>query len=220
MEKTMRFAEIPQIRRGVVFSDPFYGPDVWCQYRKEFNPSSSWAMKMESSRDEDGYAYFILLMGRGSVLSGLRVVDYEEGAAIHHYAHHVLESKEIGADTARVFIGSLDCFEKFGDEASIYTAADGLFGELQVITCKGEQDPAGFLFMGEIDTAVTDEDQLFRTITAAFDGHEIDLERFEKLTDPNSLEVRKQLSKEVQRAKALDHDDKRQPKKGRNDQER
>ena len=220
MEKTVRFAEIPQIRRGVVFSDPFYGSDVWCQYRKEFNPSSSWAMKMESARDEDGYAYFTLLMGRGSVLSGLRLVDYEEGAAIHHYAHHVLESKDIGADTARVFIGSLDCFERFGNEASIYTAADGLFGELQVVTCKGEQEPAGFLFMGEIDTAVTDEDDVFRTVTAAFDGHEIDRERFEKITDPNSLEVRKELAKEVRHAKAFEQGEKPKTEKGKDTPER
>ena len=72
--------------------------------------------------------------------------------------------------------------------------------------------------MGVIDTAITDEDELFRTITAAFDGHEINRERFEKITDRNSLENRTQLAKEIQKAKALEQGDR--PQKGKNTPER
>ena len=91
MEKTIKYAEIPQVRGGVAFSDPSYSADVWCCYQKAFNPSSGWVMKMESTRDEDGYAEFSLLIGRRSALSGLRL-DEE---SIHHYAHHVLASEPI-----------------------------------------------------------------------------------------------------------------------------
>lgn len=219
MEKFSKYAEFPQVSKGVVFSDPYYDESVWCQYRKAFNPSSGWAMKMESVRDDDGYAEFSLLIGRRSLLSGLRLD--EEAGTIKHYAHHqISDPVTLGMDTAQIYLGSLKFFEMYGEEASIRTGTDGEFGQVYPVTCKGEDEPAGFVLMAAIDTVITDEDELFRTVTAAFDGHEIDRERFEKITDPNSLEVRKQLSKEVQRAKALDHDDKRQPKKGRNDQER
>ena len=145
-------------------------------------------------------------------MSGLRVSENGERTAIHHYAHHRLEAKEIGIDTACVFVGSLDNFEKWGEEGSIYTAADGLFGELQVITCKGEDEPSGFLLMGAVDGAITNEEDMFRTVTAAFGGHEIDRERFEKITNPNDLEVRKELAKEIRHANALEQPGKSQEK--------
>ena len=220
MEKTIRFAEIPQVRGGVAFSDPSYSADVWCCYQKAFNPSSGWAMRMESSLDEDGYVEFMLFLGRRSTMSGLRVVENEQGASIHHFAHHEIEVREIGIDTARVYCGSLCGFQEWGEEASIYTAADGLFGELRILTCKGEDEPAGFLLMGAVDGAITDEDELFRTVTAAFDGHEIDRERFEKITDPNSFEVRQAIDKEIRHAKAIEQGEKPKSTKGKNTPER
>jgi len=220
MEKTTRYAEIPQLRKGVAFSDPSYDSTVWCCYQKEFYPSSGWVMKMESTRDDDGYVDFALSLGRKTTMSGLRVVESEEGAAIHHYKHHELESKEIGIDTARVFVGSLENFEKWGEEASIYTAADGLFGDLQVITCKGEEEPAGFLLMGAVDGDITSEDDLFRIVTSAFDGHEIDKARFEQLTNPNELVTRLELAKEIRRANAFEKPEKPRPEKGQGGPER
>ncbi|MBR3689652.1 MAG: hypothetical protein IKK82_00260 [Kiritimatiellae bacterium] len=220
MEKTTRYAEIPQLKKGVAFSDPSYDSTVWCCYQKEFHPSSGWVMKMESTRDDDGYVDFALSLGRKTTMSGLRVVEDEEGAAIHHYKHHEIESKEIGIDTARVFVGSLDNFEKWGEDASIYTAADGLFGDLQIITCKGEDEPAGFLLMGAVDGDITSEDDLFRTITAGFDGHEIDKLRFEKLTNREDLQLRMELAKEIKQAKAFEKSDKSQPEKGKGEPER
>ena len=218
MEKTIRFAEIPQVRGGVAFSDPSYSADVWCCYQKAFNPSSGWVMKMESTRNEDGYAEFALMVGRKSVLSGLRLD--EDAGTIHHYAHHAIDAKEIGIDTARVYCGSLHGFQEWGEEASIYTAADGLFGDLYVVTCKGENQPSGFLLMASVDTAITDENDVFRTVTAAFDGHEIKRERYEKLTDPSSLEVRKEIAKEVRLAKAVEQAEKPKSGKEKNTPER
>lgn len=215
MKKNTRYAEIPQLK-GVAFSDPFYTADIWCQYRHDFNPSSGWVMRMETTRDESGIVEFALSLGRPTTLSGLKV---NEGS-FSHYGHHAIKDYEIGIDCARVFVGSLDNFEKFGEEASVFTAADGLFGDLHVITCMGEDEPAGFLLLGGIDGDITNEDELFRTITAAFDGHEIDRERFEKLTDPNALEVRKGLAKEFHHAKALEKGNKPQPEKGRGNPER
>ncbi|MBQ9955186.1 MAG: hypothetical protein IJO87_07125 [Eggerthellaceae bacterium] len=219
MEKTIKYAEIPQVRGGVAFSDPDYSPDTWCCYQRAFNPSGGWIMKMESARDEDGYVEFALTLGRRSMMSGLRVVENGEGAVIRHLAHHQLEAKAIGCDTARVFVGSLDCFERWGEEASIYTAADGLFANLQVVTCKGEDEPAGFLLIGAIDGGITSEDELFRTIVSAFDGHEIDRSRFAKLVDPNSLEIRRELVKELRRARAFEQGEKPN-EKGEGDTER
>lgn len=85
------------------------------------------------------------------------------------------------------------------EEASIYTAADGLFGDLYIFTEKGEEDPEGFLFMGSIDGGITDEEELFRTIVAAFEGQEINRGRFAKLTITNSddREVGRRLAEEL-----------------------
>ena len=55
---------------------------------------------------------------------------------------------------------------------------------------------------GAIDTVVTDEDKLFRTVVSAFDGREINRERFEALTNRNDPEVRKALAKEAHHAKS------------------
>ena len=94
-----------------------------------------------------------------------------------------------------------------------------MFGELQVVTCKGEDEPSGFLLMGGIDPDITPADDMFRTVTAAFGGHEIDRERFEKLVDPNSLEMRKQFAKELRRARAFEQGEKPH-EKGKGDMDR
>lgn len=219
MEKSTRWAEIPQLK-GVAFSDPMYQDDVWCQYRRDFNPSSGWVMRMETTRDETGIVEFALSLGRPTTMSGLSVVDSGESVSFKHYKHHSIENYEIGIDSAQVFVGSFENFEKWGEDASIRTGADGLFGELHVISCKGEDEPAGFLLLGGIDGDVVGEDELFRTITAGFDGHEIDKARFEQLTDPNDLAMRLELAKEVRRANALEKPDKPQPEKGKSDPER
>lgn len=180
MEKTVRFAEIPQVKGGVAFSDPLYSSDIWCCYQKAFGPASGWVMKVESTCDEDGFVEFALFLGHRSMMSRVRI-DEEEGA-IRYGGSYCLETREVGCDTARVYIGGLDAFYEWGEEASIYTAADGLFGDLYIFTKKGEEDPEGFLLMGSIDGGITDEEELFRTVVAAFEGHEISRERFEKIT--------------------------------------
>ena len=221
MDKNTRWAEIPQLK-GAAFSDPMYQDDVWCQYRRDFNPSCGWVMRMETTRDDMGIVEFALSLGRPTVMSGLSVIDNGESTSIKHYKHHAIENYDVEIDSARVFIGSHHNFEKWGEEASIQTGADGLFGELHVISCKGEDEPAGFL-LGGIDGDVTNEDELFRTVTAGFDGHEIDKARFEQLTNPNDLVMRLELAKEVRRANALEKPekpDKPQPEKGKGDPER
>lgn len=216
MEKTTRYAEIPQIRKGVAFSDPSYDSSVWCCYQKEFNPSSGWVMRLETTRDEEGVVEFTLSLGRRTTMSGLSLTDDDgEGASFRYYKHQSIEDREIGIDSACVFVGSLQNFEDFGDAASIYTASDGLFGDLYIISCKGEEEPSGFLLVGGIDGDITGEDELFRTIVAGFDGHEIDQERFERLTDPNDIEIRKGLAKEIRLADIFERSGKAQPTKGK-----
>ena len=218
MDKQFHFAEIPQLN-GVAFSDPWYGPEIHCQYRNDFRPSSGWAMKMESFLNPDGILEFALFLGRPSTLSGLGVTDKGDRSVIHHYAHHQLEEKEIGIDTACVVVASYDNFQKFGESASVYTGADGLFGDLNVITCKGEDEPAGFLLIGGVDPDLTPADELFRTFAAGFGGHAIDRERYETLTSRDNLEVRKQLAKEFRHFKAYEQAEKSH-ERGKGDIER
>lgn len=203
MEETTRYAVIPAIRKGVAFSDPLYGADVWCQYRQEFE-ASDWLLKMETKRGDDGIIEFELHMGRKTLLSGLSVIDEGETASISNYSHYKVDMTEIGIDSAHVFVGTLENFEGFGEEGSIYTAADGLFGNLCSFTVKGEQAPAGFLLMGSIDGDITDENELFLTVLSSFDGQETERNLYEHLTDKNDLDLRQLLAKEMRVAKAAE----------------
>ena len=200
MELNRRYAEIPEIKKGIIFSDPSYGPDIWCQYRKEFT-ASGWGLKLESFRDEDDYIEMTLYVGRRTLLSGLTVEESNGSVSVSYPSRYNIDKFEIGIDTARVFTGTLDCFEQFGEEGSIYTAADGLYGDLHVFTCKGEDKPAGFLLTSAVDGSLATEEELFRTLVSSFGGQEIDKDRFEEITDRNHLSVRLQASAEISHAR-------------------
>lgn len=215
MEKMTQYAEIPEIKKGIAFSDPCYDGEVWCQYRKEFQ-ASDWLMKLDTSRDEDGYVNFNLSIGRHTLLSGLSVKETERGAAVSSFSHYESSDTELGMDTARIFVGSLDNFENFAEEASIYTASDGLFGDLLVFTAKGEKEPAGFLVIGCVDGSITDEKDLFQTAVASFDGKQIEQARYEQLTDKEDIGLRIEIAKEMMEAKKAvnrDKPDKNQPER-------
>lgn len=203
MTKYERFAEVPQIKKGVAFSDPSYDASVWCQYRKEFQ-ASDWVMKMESTRDEYDYVDFTLMLGRKTCLSGTSINETEQGKSFSYYKHYGVKEAELGCDTASIFVGSLDNFENWAEEGSVYTAADGLFGNLYEFGDKVTGEPAGYLLIGSVDSAVTNEDDLFQTIRSSFDAIEVSKERYEQLTDKEDFDLKLDLAKEIAQANALE----------------
>lgn len=203
MQTSERYAEIPEIKTGIIFSDPSYGPDIWCQYRKEF-AASGWGMKLKTLRDESDYIEMTLCVGRRTLLSGLSVEEADGQVSVSYPARFRTDHYEIGIDTAKVFVGTLSSFRQWGEEGSIYTGADGLFGDLQVFTCKGEEKPAGFLLTSAVDGSLTTEEELFQTLLSSFQGQEIDKSRFDEITDRNHLSVRLQASAELSHAKEED----------------
>lgn len=181
-----RYAEIPEIRGGIVFSDPSYDENVWCQYRKAFD-AKNWLMKLDT-HEEEGYIHFDLTLARRTLMTGLqvdRVGEYNEISFPERFDH---KQVEIGIDTACVYVGSMANLE-VGEEAAIYTGSDGLFGDLNVFTCIGEEDPAGFFISSAVDSNLTSDEYLFTLLTAALDGKEISRFRFDELTDRSNVSL-------------------------------
>lgn len=204
MDKLVKYAEIPTIKKGIAFSDPWYDESVWCQYRKEFH-DTDWLMKLETRRDEDNYINMTLSIGRRTLMTGLKCeeTDPELGQFDLAYpSRFQYDEAELGIDTAKIFIGSLDNFEKFAEEGAVYTAADGMFGNLYAFTCRGEDQPAGFLLLAAVDGDITEEEELFQTLRSSFDGREIDKDRYDARTDPSDLSLRVLAAAELRHANA------------------
>lgn len=211
MEKTIKYAEIPEIKKGIAFSDPWYDETVWCQYRKEFS-DKDWVMKLETRRDEDNYINMTMSIGRRTLMAGLECEETNPELGefnLSYPSRFQYGEVELGIDTAKIFVGSLDNFEKFAEEAAVYTAADGMFGNLCVFTCKGEENPAGFLLFAAVDGEIAEEEALYQTLRSSFDGQEIDKAKFESLTALSDLSLRVQAASELRHAKAAEE---KQPK--------
>lgn len=192
---TMRYAKIPKIEGGVVFSDPSYDESVWCQYRKDFN-ASNWLMKLQT-REEDGCLNFDLYLGRPTVVGTVRTEECEDGINVFCPGRFDIQSVELGIDTAKIFCGQRSQWDKWSEEGSVYTAADGLFGQLQVFTCRGEDTPAGFLVLGSVDTGIVQEEDLFATLVSSFCGERINEKLFQEEVNPICLNYRMVVSEEM-----------------------
>lgn len=201
MENT-RYAYIPSLNEGIVFSDPCYDENVWCQYRKEFQ-ASNWLMKL-TTREESNMLSFDLYIGRPTVHAGVKVSEVKGGISISCPQRYEFKDQELGIDTAHIFCGSKKNWDAFKEEASIYTAADGMFGTLLTFTTKGEQDPAGFVLLGAIDPGITNSDELFRTLTSSFDGKEISKELYDIQTNTKSMALKLAIASELQSARLSD----------------
>lgn len=197
-----KFAHIPEVKHGVVFSDPSYDESVWCQYRKDFQ-AKDWLMKLESSA-ENHFVTFQLTLGRPTILAGVEIQHNEEDYSVVFPGRFDFKEHEIGMDTACIFCGLGDHFASFAEEAAIRTGTDGLFGDLMVFTCRGEQDPAGFLLAGGIDETFMSEKALFDHFLASFSANEITPEIYMKQTSPGNLDLRLAASEELRHAS--DHD--------------
>lgn len=192
-----KFAHIPQID-GVVFSDPWYGPETWCQYRKAFS-ESNWLLRMESKLDpEYNFTEFTLYLGRPTMMSATKLKENKKSdLMLSSLAIYDTKEYEIGMDTAQIFCGSMRNFEQFGESIALHTGSDGFFGGLIVLTCKGEDNPAGFVLRGGIDAMFADSEELFRHMVSGFDGQEISKEVYAQKTDLSSLENKVLFSNEL-----------------------
>ena len=212
------FAKIPEIKKGIVFSDPMYDETIWCQYRKAFS-DTDWLMKLNTHLDEDGILNFELALGRRTLVGRIETKEAEDqNIQISFPNYHEVESTELGIDTARIYCGSWSNWDEAREEAAIYTGGDGFFGELMEFTCKGEGSPAGYLLFGSVDGALMDEAQLCQQFFACFDAEKISELEFQKKTNPNTVEYRMFLANELRHAQASEQNSKKQ--QGRQDPER
>lgn len=196
-----KYAYIPRIE-GIVFSDPCYDESVWCQYRQDFT-ASSWPLKLES-HSEDGLLFFDLSLGRPTVLGESNISLEGDTYRVAFPARYELDTVELGMDTACIFCGSLKNWDLFSEEAAIHTGSDGLFGNLFVFTCKGEQDPAGYILTGAVDSDFVNEEDLFATFLSSFEGHEISGKTYENILNRKNLQYQMLLSQENSHAKAAE----------------
>lgn len=195
-----RYAIIPEIQKGVVFSDPWYKDDVWCQYRHAFQ-AKDWMMQLDA-KTEDGTVYFQMKLGRPTACHGVKAIDTEEGGyRLLYPGIYQIQDVEIGMDTARIFCGTMENWDMFGESGALHTGTDGFFGDLMVFTCEGEDHPAGFLLMGVLDKDFGNEEEIFKHMNASFNGQEISQELYQKTVNPNSMQYKLHAAQELQHAK-------------------
>ena len=180
-----KYAHIPQIKGGIIFSDPWYGPDVWCQYRNEFS-DKDWLMKMES-QTEDGSIYVNLTLGNAYFSANLTTKEAGEDLQLYYPNDLKVHEVELGIDTAKIFCGSMDNWNAWREEGAIHTGADGMFGNLLVFHRAEEKTPVGFLLLAGLDGTFASEKELFQTLCASFDGQEITKEQYTQLCQSYSL---------------------------------
>lgn len=194
-----KYARIPEIKKGVVFSDPWYKADVWCQYRKSFS-AKDWVMELQS-RVEDGYVYFQMKLGRPTASRGVNTSKRDDGSVGIAYPYiYNIDQVELGMDTACIYCGNMENWQKFGEAAAIRTGTDGMFGDLMVFTCRGETDPAGFLLMGVLDESFGNEEEIFKHLNASFNGQEITQELYSELCSQDSLSYQLCAAREAKHA--------------------
>jgi len=183
-----------------VFSDPSYGSDVWCQYRKDFS-DKNWFMSLETKDGEYNSIDFSIKLGRPSFVDNFKLEAKGDELRMFYPQRYNLESVELGMDTACIFCGTKENFVNWGEEAAINTGTDGLFGDLYVFTVKGEAQPAGFFLNAFIDKTFITEKELFQELTACFEGKEISKEEFLAKTDSKTMENKMLIAEENHCAK-------------------
>lgn len=115
-----KYASIDSVNGGIVFSNPWYGPEVSCQYRKEFN-ASSWLMRFKA-REEDGIIFFDMHLGRNTMCADTALLEEANGdLSISYPKRYIFDSVELGIDTAQIFCGSIKNWKNWAEEAAVYT---------------------------------------------------------------------------------------------------
>lgn len=180
-----RYAYFNSIKSGVVFSDPLYDENVKCQYRKAFT-DKNWFMKLDTSIGEYDSLLFDMTFGRSTFLSTFKMEHTDDGTNIRYPVNYKMEDVELGIDSARMFCGSMDDFNNFGESIAFSTGGDGWFGNLFTFTARGEDAPAGFVLFGNFSKEFMTEDHLFNHFISSFQGREItEKEFFEGISHKN-----------------------------------
>lgn len=192
------YGQLPEIRNGVVFSDPAYDEKAWCQYRKEFQ-DKNWLISLDTKSEYD-ILTFTMTIGRPTILAGVQTLESGDGFQVSRPERFSSQTVELGMDTACIFCGLKENWDAFAQEAALHTGTDGLFGTLIVFTCKGEDAPAGFLLFGDVDEQLINEQALCQHLLAGFDAKEITPEQFAAKTRQSSLEMRLLRSSEMAHA--------------------
>lgn len=199
----VKYGYIPFIEGGIAVTDPTYGPELQGQYRKEFT-ESNWLLRMETDTslvEKSSILYFDLYIGRPTMMSRTFLKGDGANMSLSSPDHYTVTGQEIGMDSHRIFVGSMKNFEQFGESAALNTGTDNLFGELMVLTCKGDETPAGFVLMGSIHSTFADEERLFRHMLSGFDGREIGWQEYMDKTDHTSLAYKTLLANELRSAR-------------------
>lgn len=208
-----KYASIPVIKGGLVFSDPWYGDDVWCQYRKEFE-ATDWYMKL-NAYNQDDMTHFTVHIGRNTVCADTRLDhDKEEGTySVIYPQRYDLSTTELGMDTASIYCGNKNNWQQFAEEAAIDTGTDGFFGDLFEFTVNGDKDPAGYILVGAVDDMFIDEDELFSTLLSNFEAQEISKELYAHMTSRNSLPYKLNATLEIRTSQETEKAGKGSPEK-------
>lgn len=82
-----------------------------------------------------------------------------------------------------------------------------------IFTCKGEKDPSGFILIGSVDADIVSEEELFKTLTASFDGKEISREEYKKCTDRDNISYKLKILDERKSAAKASELEEKGPKK-------
>lgn len=197
-----KYAYINEIKDGIVFSDPWYDENTWCQYRKAFT-DRDWYMKLDTSEGEFDTLCFQMVLGRATFVNSVKTKETEEGYSFRFPEHYMMADKELGIDTACIYLGSMNNFKEFGESIAIKTGGDGGFGDLFVYTVKGEENPSGFVLFGAFDKDFMTEQDLFSHLVASFDGKELSKEEFQVGISQQKLANRMLLARELKHAQSF-----------------
>ena len=114
-----KYAVIPSIKKGVVFSDPSFVDTDDGQYRAAFS-AKDWLLKMEIETDKDNYLVFRATIGRPTICQGVKITGEGEDLKFVIPGRFHMEQFELGMDTPRIFCGSKENFDLFGEAAALY----------------------------------------------------------------------------------------------------
>ena len=160
---------------GITFSDPSYGPEIWCRY--DSGPLGTpggepWRMKCRAERFEcgDGWSEtrFCLALGTPAALQSIRfAVELESFKAPAALA--CSEEKTVGADTACVYLGPSDGFPGGGQwqpAEALYLASDGYFGS--VFELRDGDSIWAVVLLGQADAEIVSPGELGDYLLGSF----------------------------------------------------
>ena len=159
-------------------------------------------------------------LGRATFSRHVSTQETEKGLSITHPRRYELKETELGIDTARIFLGTRENWENFREEASVYTAADGLFGDLLEFSCKGEHAPCGYLMVASVDAALTTHQELFRLLSGTFGGREITKETYIEAINTDTLSFKQLEASEAMHAQKAMQKDKQEKEHKNHEPER